>query len=75
MVRVLLIVFGIVIAAVGGVVAYRAYFIAPPEAIVISESGLREVPDYFRIVSGLILLVVGSAIAYTAGTRRIVGRR
>ena len=73
MVRVLLIIFGIVIAAVGGVVSYRAYFLAPPEAIVISDSGIREVPDYFRVVSGLLLLVVGAAIAYTTATR--IGRR
>lgn len=73
MVRVVLIIFGIVIAAVGGVVSYRAYFLAPPEAIVISDSGIREVPDYFRVVSGLILLVVGAAIAYTTATR--IGRR
>ena len=71
MARILLIIFGIVIAAVGGAVAYRAYFLAPPEAIVISESGVRELPDYLRIVSGLILLVVGAAIAYTAGTRKL----
>ena len=70
MVRVLLIIFGIVVAAVGGVVAYRAYYLAPPEAIVISESGVREVPDYFRIVGGLILLVVGAAIAFTVATRK-----
>lgn len=71
MVRILLIIFGIVIAAVGGVVSYRAYFLAPAEAIVISEEGVREVPDYFRIVSGLILLVVGAAIAYTAAIGRV----
>jgi hypothetical protein len=71
MVRILLIIFGIVIAAVGGVVAYRAYFLAPAEAIVISESGVREIPDYFRIISGLILLVVGAAIAFTAGTKKL----
>jgi hypothetical protein len=69
--RVLLIIFGVVIAAVGGVVAYRAYFLAPPEAIVISESGIREVPDYFRIVGGLTLFVVGAAIAFMAGTRNL----
>jgi hypothetical protein len=75
MVRIILIIFGIVIAALGGVVAYRAYFLAPPEAIVISESGVREVPDYFRVVAGLILLVVGAAIAFTVGTRKEIGRR
>jgi hypothetical protein len=69
MVRVLLIIFGIVIAAVGGVVSYRAYFLAPPEAIVISDSGIREVPDYFRVVSGLLLLILGAAIAFTTATR------
>lgn len=75
MARVLLVVFGIVIAAVGGVVSYRAYFLAPPEAIVITDSGVREVPDYFRIVSGLILLIVGAAIAYTSATRKIASRK
>jgi hypothetical protein len=70
MVRILLIIFGIVIAAVGGVLAYRAYFLAPPEAIVITDSEIREVPDYFRVVSGLILLLVGAAIAYTSAVRR-----
>jgi hypothetical protein len=74
MVRVLLIIFGIVIAAVGGVVSYRAYFLAPPEAIVISDSGIREVPDYFRVVSGLFLLILGAAIAFTTATRKGRGR-
>ena len=70
MLRVILIIFGIVSAAVGGVVAYRAYYLAPPEAIVITDSGVREVPDYFRIVGGLILLLVGAAIAYTSAVRK-----
>ena len=70
MVRVLLVIFGIVIAAVGGVISYRAYFLAPPEAIVITDSEIREVPDYFRVVSGLILLLVGAAIAYTSAVRK-----
>lgn len=74
MLRVILIIFGIVIAAVGGVVSYRAYFLAPPEAIVISESGVREVPDYFRVVSGLILLIVGAVIAFTSAAHRDRGR-
>jgi hypothetical protein len=70
MARILLIIFGIVMAAVGGVVAYRAYFLAPPEAIVINESGIREVPDFFRVISGLMLFVVGAAIAVTVAARR-----
>jgi hypothetical protein len=69
MLKVIIVAFGIVLAAVGGVIAYRAYFLEPTAAIVISESGVRELPDYFRIVSGLILLVLGAAIAFTAAVR------
>ena len=70
MLRPILVIFGIVIAAVGGVVAYRAYFLEPATAIVISESGVREVPDYFRVTAGIALLVVGAAIAFTTAVRR-----
>lgn len=73
MLRYILVVFGIVIAAVGGVIAYRAYFLEPSAAIVISESGVRELPDYFRVIAGSVLLVVGAAIAFTAAVRK--GRR
>jgi hypothetical protein len=72
MLRPILVIFGIVIAAVGGVIAYRAYFLEPATAIVISESGVREVPDYFRVTAGIMLLVVGAAIAFTTAVR---GRR
>ena len=70
MLRPILVIFGIVMSAVGGVVAYRAYFLEPATAIVISESGVREVPDYFRVTAGIALLVVGAAIAFTAAVRR-----
>lgn len=70
MLRVLAIVFGIVIAAVGGVIAYRAYYLDPKAAVVITNTAVREVPDYFRVAMGLVLLLVGAAIAYTAGLRK-----
>ena len=47
MLRALAIIFGIVLAAVGGVIAYRAYFVDPAAAVVISERGVRELPDTF----------------------------
>jgi hypothetical protein len=59
-----------VIAAVGGVIAYRAYYLEPSAAIVITNTDVREVPDYFRVVSGIVLLIVGAAIAYTAALRK-----
>lgn len=70
------VIFGIVLSAVGGVIAYRAFFIEPSAAIVISESGVRELPDYFRVVTGIVLLLVGAAIAFTAAIRgRKLGRQ
>lgn len=70
MLRIILVIFGIVLSAVGGVIAYRAYFLEPSAAVVITSSEVRELPDTFRIVSGLALLVVGAAIAYTAALRK-----
>jgi hypothetical protein len=62
--------FGIVLAAVGGVIAYRAFFLEPAAAVLISERGVRELPDYFRVIMGLLLLIVGAAIAFTTAVRR-----
>ena len=64
------IIFGVVIAAVGGVIAYRAYFLDPAAAVVISESGVRELPDTFRVVAGMLMLVIGAFIAFTAARRK-----
>jgi hypothetical protein len=68
--RPILVIFGVVLAAVGGVIAYRAYYLDPRAAIVITNTDVREVPDYFRVVGGIALLIVGAAIAYTAALRR-----
>jgi len=70
MLRTVGIIFGILLAAVGGVIAYRAYFLEPGVAVVITNTDVRELPDTFRIVSGIVLLIVGAAIAYTAAIRR-----
>ena len=70
MLRAILVVFGIVIAAVGGVVAYGAYFLEPTAAIIITNTDVRELPNTFRIVGGVVLLIVGAAIAYTAALRK-----
>ena len=61
---------GIVLGAVDGVIAYRAYFLEPTAAIVISNEGVRELPNTFRIVGGLLLLLVGAGLAFTAGVRK-----
>ena len=58
------------LAAAGGVIAYRAAFVAPHAAIVISDEGVREMPDVWRIVLGLVLLVSGACLAFFARLRR-----
>jgi hypothetical protein len=74
MLRAIIVVFGIVLAAVGGVIAYRAYFLEPAAAIVISNEGVRELPDTFRVFGGIALLIVGAAVAFFSAVRKGTGR-
>ena len=69
MLRAIVIILGIVLAAFGGVVAYRAFFLDPAAALIISERGVSEVPDTLRIVEGVVLLIVGAAMAFLAALR------
>jgi hypothetical protein len=74
MLRAIIVVVGIVLAAVGGVIAYRAYFLEPTAAILISNEGVRELPDTFRIVGGIALLIAGGAVAFFSAVRKGAGR-
>jgi hypothetical protein len=71
-VRPLLIIAGIVLAAVGGVIAYHAAFVAPPTAFVVSGSSgsVHEVHSVWRISLGVLLLVAGAGLAFLAARRR-----
>ena len=68
--RVALVIFGIVLAAVGGVLAYRSYFVEPNAAVVITDTAVREVPNMARVAVGLLLLAAGAALALSAALRR-----
>ena len=68
--RVALVIFGIVLAAAGGVLAYRSYFVEPSAAVVITETSVREVPNMTRVAGGLLLLAAGTVIALFAALRR-----
>jgi hypothetical protein len=70
MLRAIAIILGIVLAAVGGVIAYRAYFLEPAAAIIISERGVRELPDTYRTIEGLALLILGAVMAFFAARRK-----
>jgi hypothetical protein len=61
---------GILLAATGGVIAYRAAFIAPPAAVVITEAGISEQPNLWRIVGSVALLLVGACLAFLAARPR-----
>ena len=68
--RLFLIIFGIVLAAAGGVLAYRSYFVEPSAAVVITDAAVREVPNMARFAVGLLLLAAGTALALFAALRR-----
>ena len=68
--RVFLIIFGVMLAAAGGVLAYRSYFLEPSAAVVITDTAVREVPNMTRVAGGLVLLAAGAAVALFAALRR-----
>jgi hypothetical protein len=70
MLRAIAIILGIVLAAIGGVIAYRAYFLEPTAAVIISERGVRELPDTYRTLEGIALLIFGTAMAFFAARRK-----
>ena len=67
----LLLIVGILIATVGGVLTYRALYVEPKSGVVITDSGIRQIPDQARVVGGALLFVGGSALALFAATRKI----
>lgn len=55
------------IATAGGVITYRALYVEPKSGIVITDSGIRQIPDQARVVGGALMFVGGTALAlYTA---------
>lgn len=74
MLRAIAIILGVVLAAAGGVIAYRALFLEPAAAVVVSSSSgdVREVPNYLRIIGGSVLFLIGAAMAFLLATRKRV---
>jgi len=69
-VRIVLLLLGLLVASAGGVIAYRALFVEPHAAVVITEKSVRELPDVARVVAGLALLVAGACASFFAALRR-----
>ncbi len=68
--KILLLIVGIVVATAGGVMTYRALYIEPKSAVVVTETGIRQIPNQARVVGGALLFVGGSALALYAATRK-----
>ena len=69
--KIFLLIVGILIATAGGVITYRALYIEPKSAVVITETGIRQLPDQARVVGGALMFVGGAALALFAATRKI----
>jgi hypothetical protein len=72
MLRVVALILGLVIAAWGGVIAYRAFFLEPSATAVINTSTgtIQEYPNMLRATLGLIMLIGGTCIAFFAARRK-----
>jgi hypothetical protein len=69
-VKTILMIVGILVATAGGVITYRALYVEPKSAVVITETEVRELPNYTRVIGGALLFVGGSALAlYSAVTK------
>jgi hypothetical protein len=72
MLRVVALILGLVLAAWGGVVAYRAFFLEPSATAVINTTtgAIQEYPNMLHATLGLIMLVGGTGIAFFAARRK-----
>ena len=69
--KVLLLIVGLLLATVGGVITYRALYVEPRSAVVITDTDIRELPNYTRVVGGALLFVGGTALALFGAVRKV----
>jgi len=68
--KVFLLIVGLLFATIGGVITYRALYVEPKSAVIITDSDIRQLPSYTRVVGGALLFVGGTALALFAATRK-----
>jgi hypothetical protein len=68
--RVIALICGLVLAAAGGVIAYRALFIEPSAAVVITDTDVRELQNWWKAAGGILMLLVGASLAFLSARRR-----
>lgn len=69
--KAILLIVGILVATAGGVITYRALYVEPRSAVIVTETEIRELPNYTRVISGALLFVGGSALALYAAVRSV----
>ena len=69
--KTLLLIVGIMVATAGGVITYRALYVEPKSAVVITETGVRQIPNQARVIGGALLFVGGTALALFAAMRKV----
>ncbi|HEX8493009.1 MAG TPA: hypothetical protein VF658_09230 [Pyrinomonadaceae bacterium] len=67
--RFIALIVGLLIAATGGVIAYRALFLEPQTTVLITDTNVRELPDTLRVAGGLTMLVTGACLSFFAARR------
>ena len=68
--KALVLIIGILLATIGGVITYRALYVEPKSAVVITETDIRQLPNYARVIGGALMFVGGTALALYAATRK-----
>lgn len=68
--RLIALIVGLVMAALGGVIAYRALFLDPPTGLLITETNVRELPNTLRVGGGIVLLLAGACLSFFAARRK-----
>ena len=68
--KTLLLIVGILVATAGGVITYRTLYVEPRSAVVVTETGIRQIPNQARVVGGALLFIGGSALALYAAIRK-----
>ncbi len=70
--RLVTIILGMVVAAWGGVIAYRAFFLEPDAAVIINTTSgaVSEYPNLLRASLGILMLAGGACVAFFAARRK-----
>jgi len=63
------VIFGITLAAIGGVVAYRALFLEATASYIVTNTEVRNLPNTFRVAGGIALLITGAFLAFLSAPK------